>query len=74
MKINLNPMSEMTKEEKETLRAFAAIFDKACDNVADCDNCPLRRIAMVMTLMTTAPALFSVCLKPSISPKLQGRQ
>ena len=38
MNINLNPMSEMTKEEKETLGTFAAIFDMACDNVADCDN------------------------------------
>lgn len=61
MKINLNPMSEMTKEEKETLRAFAAIFDKACDNVADCDNCPLRRIRDGYDIDDNCPSfIFSV--------------
>lgn len=61
MNINLNPMSEMTKEEKKTLGTFAAIFDMACDNVADCDNCPLRRVRDGYNMNDTCPSfIFSV--------------
>ena len=44
MKINLRPIAEMTKEEKETLRAFVNGFEMACNDVADCNDCPLCSI------------------------------
>lgn len=44
MKINLNPIAEMTEEEKKVLQAFATGFDAACDDIDDCDNCPLHKL------------------------------
>lgn len=44
MKINLKPTVEMTNEEKETLRAFVADFETACDDIGSCEVCPLQFI------------------------------
>lgn len=44
MKINLNPIAEMTEEEKKVLQAFATGFDLACDDVGDCVICPLHTL------------------------------
>lgn len=43
MKISLNPIVEITNEEKDTLRAFVANLTEACDKVDNCDICPLNR-------------------------------
>ena len=44
MKINLMPTMEMTEEEKKALQAFTAGFDLACDDVGNCDSCPLHNV------------------------------
>lgn len=59
MKINLNPMAEMTNEEKETLRAFARAFDMACGNISSCEDCPLHVIHDDFQLDDTCPFFIS---------------
>lgn len=56
MKINLKPVVEMTNEEKETLRAFVANFEVACNNIDDCDDCPLNSVHEHYYLSDGCPA------------------
>ena len=56
MKVNLSPTVVMTNEEKETLRAFVADFEVACNDIADCDNCPLHSIHEDYCLNNGCPA------------------
>lgn len=62
MKINLNPMVEMTNEEKETLRAFVANFEVACNDIADCDNCPLHSYRDDYNLNDSCPSFINSVL------------
>lgn len=56
MKIILKPMVEMTNEEKETLQAFSADFEVSCNDVADCDSCPLCSIHDAYNLNNGCPS------------------
>lgn len=62
MKINLRPMVEMTKEEKETLRAFVASFEAACNDITDCDNCPFHNVHEAYNLNDSCPFFINSAL------------
>ena len=44
MKITMKPIIELDEKEKSALAEAQRVFDEICDNMENCDECPMKSV------------------------------
>ena len=55
MKINLSPVTDLTEAEKKALNDFTSAMVRACNEVSDCERCPLYTLRDNYNLNDSCP-------------------